>query len=638
MEEVSHFQKKESLQFTVYYEENVTLAFAADELIAYGEKMLGKDGNYEVYLGCSPSFLSKFGVDEKKFVYDGFYVEVTDGKIVVASSLPRGVLFGVYEILERNGCVFVYSPTLQEYVPKVGVFQPLAGEYVNSPMEIRSISYCCYEFDGLIEELTAMIDNCAKNKANAFFIHQCMIDITDGIRRAVDEIKKRGMIFEYGGHFVERFVPRERFEEEPDLFIEKDGKRVKTGNFCVSNPKSIAYVADGMKAFVKRNHGIDILHTWFEDSTGGWCTCEKCKGLSPVQQQSIAANVVAQAVKEVAPELKVDFLLYNETLDKTEQIKVDADNMYGMFAPRGRCYAHALDECENNRWHLQSMVEAEKRLPTGMEVFEYYSDICLWMKAKTAFPHTVAKDMKIYLENGANKITDLTFGNYSYWAHDLTTYVFLKHVYNPDADIEKTIDTFLSVTGVDPVKIRKFYDLVEKYSSLYVPFCGYKKNMSCIVRLQISEYSFEHMKKIESCFPYIKEAIAVLDDILEENDSEYVRAQRALMEITETDIQSFYNLAYTRAYNFYEKIDKKEARRRLKIAKDGLLTNGVRLEKLRRYGGTQFQVQPIDHLSKGYAAFTDEVLVREVGYNAEDLEIDESLKDLPEFKVEDKTE
>ena len=634
MEKELGYKVKQSLRFTIRYEDNVTLAFAADELIRYGERMLGSGDEYEVFLGCSENFFKDFDIDGSRFVYDGFFIEVRENKIVIASNFPRGVLFGVYEILERNGCIFVYAPTLEEYVPKVGDFQMQSPEYVSSPMEIRSISYCCYEFDGLIEELTSMIDNCAKNKANAFFIHQNMIDITDGIQRAVDEIKKRGMIFEYGGHFVERFVPRERFEEEPDLFIEKDGKRVKTGNFCPSNPKSIAYVADGMKAFVKRNHGIDILHTWFEDSTGGWCTCEKCKGLSPVQQQSLAANVVAQAVNEVAPEIKVDFLLYNETLDKTEQINVDADNMYGMFAPRGRCYAHALDECENNRWHLQSMVQAGKRLPTGMEVFEYYSDICLWMKAKTAFPHTVAKDMQIYLKNGANKITDLTFGDYSYWAHDLTTYVFLKHVYNPFANVDETIGKFLKTTGVDPVKLRKFYDLVEQYSSLYLAFCGYLKNMICMVRLQLSEYSFEHMRKIESCFPYITAAKEILEEILQENDSEFVRAQYALMDITERDIRSFYNLAYTRAYNHFGKISKEEAKERLKIAKEGLLENGVRLERVRRYGGTQFQIQPIDHLSNGYAAFTDEVLVKEVGYTEETLKIDETLKDLPEFKVD----
>ncbi|MBQ8375367.1 MAG: DUF4838 domain-containing protein [Clostridia bacterium] len=637
MYEKINFKRKQSLQFTVNYEENVTLAFAADELIRYGERMLGKDGVYEVYLGCSGAFLEAFGVDTAKFVYDGFFIEVTENRIVVASLMPRGVLFGVYEILERNGCVFVRVPSLEEYVPKTGIFRTQLPEYVNSPMEIRSISYCCYEFDGLIEELTAMIDNCAKNKANAFFIHQNMIDITEGIQRAVNEIKKRGMIFEYGGHFVEKFVPRERFEEEPELFIERNGKRVNTGNFCPSNPKSIRYVVDGLVNFVKRNKGIDVLHTWFEDSTGGWCTCEKCKGISPTEQQAIATRAMAKAVKEVEPTLKIDFLLYNETLANTEKLVVDEDNVYGMFAPRGRCYAHGLDECDNNRWHLNSMAQAGKRLSAGMEVFEYYSDICLFMKAKTAFPHTVAKDMQIYLANGANKITDLTFGDYSYWAHDLTTYVFLKHVYDPFADVEKTIERFLSVIGADTVKLKRFYDLVEKYSSLYVAFCGYLKNMSCMVRLQLSEYSLEHMKKIEACFPYIAEAKAILAEILQENDSEFLRSQYALMEITETDIRSFYNLAYTRAYNHFGKIGKEEAKERLKIAKDGLLQNGVRLERLRRYGGSQFQIQPIDHLSNGYAAFTDEVLIKEVGYEVEGLGIDEKLKDLPEFKVEDET-
>lgn len=600
----------------IFFEENETVQFAAKELIFYLENMADKPLHCKFILGTEEKLFQQYGLNKEKLKYDGFYLYPVEEKtIVILGKLPRAVLFGVYEFLEEQGCIFVYGPGLKEIIPKIQSVSLDHTVMKNPEYELRGM----VNGGDLNSEWTAealeTVDNCAKNKINSFFVHQC---ITNGLtaenRKVMDAVKKRGMIFEFGGHFAQNFVPRELFKEKPDLFIEKDGKRTDKGNFCVSNPESLSLLCENIKSFLDKNKGIDILHLWFDDVVGGsWCTCEKCRSMTALQQQNHVLNIVCDFVKQYYPELKIDLLLYHDTLENVDKLDMSRKNLIGMFAPRERCYAHGLNDCPANEEYFSLLKNVRERCGDNVEAFEYYSDIILFSKCKTVIPHTIEKDMHMYLNVGVNKVTDLGFGAYSAWAYDLNGYVYMKQIFEPVSPVEKAIEKFVLATGCDRVKMRNYFEELEKFSTLYLAFCGYKNNRCDIRRLQLSQYTFEHFEKVKKALLHLNQADKILDEMRMDGDTEYLRAQKEVIEISKLEAEGIYHRINMRLKNLNKQADKDESVKEIGIVKKNLYAIINKLKDNKERAGSQLNRVLIEHLCKDQIFSAEKLLVDEAG-------------------------
>ncbi|GIW18573.1 MAG: hypothetical protein KatS3mg064_1730 [Tepidiforma sp.] len=94
-----------------------------------------------------------------------------------------------------------------------------------------------------------------------------------------------------------------------------------------------------------------MYHLWADDlRAGGWCACGGCAGMTPSDQALEATNLVAEALERVDPAAQVAHLAYHDTLEAPQRVRPRA-NVAALWAPRNRCYAHALDDggCRRNR-------------------------------------------------------------------------------------------------------------------------------------------------------------------------------------------------------------------------------------------------------------------------------------------------
>lgn len=354
----------------------------------------------------------------------GFLSVVDDGSVRLVAAGPRDLLDGVAWLCERFG-VIVPGPGMAAAGTSTGVLG--RGRVVHRPaFGERGLVLGC---DGLHEGWRDWLRFASGNGLSTVFFHDTppsrlnpsdddrgrggrMFEFWDREGEEVRALAARfGLRLEFGGHHLSALVPREAFAEHPEWF-RFDG-RARTGvfNLCVSSAGARAQLREGARRFFERFPGFDVYHLWPDDLRGGgWCACEGCAGLSPSDQALTATNVVAEVLREVAPGAEVTYLAYHDTLEAPTRVE-PAGNVVALWAPRNRCYAHALDDggCPRNVEHLASL----ERLASwfgGAErvrVFEYYSDGILfkWMTP----PHLgiLPRDMAAYVAAGVAGVYDL---------------------------------------------------------------------------------------------------------------------------------------------------------------------------------------------------------------------------------------
>jgi hypothetical protein len=119
----------------------------------------------------------------------------------------------------------------------------------------------------------------------------------------IDLAEEYALITEAGGWALSLLVPRSFFFFHRELFRMEEGRRKRTYNFCPTNPETIALL---MKEAARRFRTIpeaEVFHLWPDrDHENTWCSCPTCRAFTPAEQNRIAVNAAADALKEVNPQ------------------------------------------------------------------------------------------------------------------------------------------------------------------------------------------------------------------------------------------------------------------------------------------------------------------------------------------------
>jgi Domain of unknown function (DUF4838) len=328
-------------------------------------------------------------------VWDGYALSVSEAGISIVAKEPKGVLNGVYDLAERLGYLFLYPGTDGEWPPQeleAGLSLPQQSLVVNPRFPFRGI------FDGASgEEWSAFY---AKMRFNA--LSQRLE------RRRADKL---GFRLEHGGHQLDDLLPKEQFATDPTLFRLAQpedffGERVDDFNFCITNPAARKLIKENYRVEIRDLHqeGVYAWHTWHEDlPAGGWCLCPTCRSFSSSDLAMLAMSMLAEVVREENLPMRVPFLAYHDTLHPG--LKIDPPNeTFLLFAPRERCYAHALNDAScprNRRCHraLREWMEEYEGI-SDAHTFEYYLDRVLFRGLYPFLPSVIIEDMRVYQEAG----------------------------------------------------------------------------------------------------------------------------------------------------------------------------------------------------------------------------------------------
>jgi Domain of unknown function (DUF4838) len=371
--------------------------------------------------------------------------------LVVAGASERGVLHGAYDLLERLGARFALgrAPALPRVAPSR--LDAVAPYRITPAFGRRAFVSDIMTWHYEDPERLAMhfghdrefVPWMGRRGINAFEYIRHAQDTRLKIDEVAPLLAERGIEAEYGGHVLQLLLPRDRFSSHPEYFpCGKDRRRIKSGNLCVSNRAALDLVRARALGYVRDNPEIAMLHIWGADvRRGAWCQCTECAALSPQLQYMKVANEIAAALAtEGAAAPRIAYLAYHDTLEPDTALR-PLDNVWFEWAPRERCYSHAIDDpgCAVNPRYLESLRRYIDLFDGRGGVFEYYADAILFGGMGFATPSIIVRDLNAYHRMGLRSISCLTFGAFSALAYPVNLETFARATRSLNIDPEAIV-------------------------------------------------------------------------------------------------------------------------------------------------------------------------------------------------------
>ena len=422
---------------------DTTVDYAAEELKKYLRMMMPEGGdvkisyNPEARDGFRLGLMQDFGLDvsdaEDTVLDDILYIDCDTNGGIIAGDNPRSVLLSVYEYLRQNGCRWLMPGVDGEYIPTKDI----------APVKYRHKPTCRYR--GLCNEgaefqqcMLDTIDFIPKVGMNVYMLEFKVpkfyydnyynhrdneenrpkesvseAQILQWKRQCEAEISKRGLQFHDIGHgwTVDSFgidsmggwseTDDSTLSEEIREYLPlMDGKRglfrnqpINT-NFCMSNPRARAIVANNVADYAEKHSNADYIHVWLADARNNHCECEECRKMRPADWYVTLMNDIDEELTKRELDTRIVFIQYLDTTWAPKEMKIKNPARFTMLvAPITRSY--------------------EVSLPSGVE----YPEASEYVRNNNVFPKNLGEYMAHYNEwrkmwHGSNVSYE-----YHFWVH-----------------------------------------------------------------------------------------------------------------------------------------------------------------------------------------------------------------------------
>ena len=236
---------------------------------------------------------------------------------------------------------------------------------------------------------------------------------TQKYRALIDYAAARGLTVEYVLHGAGYLMPRELYASHPDYFrMNAAGERTSDWNFCVSSAEALQLFARRAAELASELYGSNhVFHFWMDDGKDLHCHCEKCRGLSPSDQQMLAVNAMLTEIQKQMSDARMAYLAYYDTMACPSVVR-PLPGVFLEYAPMEKYKAGGDADAERSM--LLPLLSAFGR--EHAEVLEYWYDNSLfsrWKKPPVEFHldrERMRRDIVQYRADGFDRIS--TFACY----------------------------------------------------------------------------------------------------------------------------------------------------------------------------------------------------------------------------------
>ncbi|HEY3320336.1 MAG TPA: DUF4838 domain-containing protein [Planctomycetota bacterium] len=443
--------------FKIYVDDSATSPekYAAQELSAYLGKITG--ATFPVAGGAVKELVNAKTKNAIVLIFDEalsseeYELRTTTGTeagatgaLFISGGRPRGVLYGVYALLEDHlGCRWYTSEV--EKIPHHSrlVLKDIA-QRVKPRLEYRE-PFWTEAFNG---------DWAARNRMNS--------------ANARLEDKHGGKIVY--GTFVHTFNsilnPEKEFAGHPDYFSLIKGKRTdKHTQLCLTNPEVLQIAIKTVKEWIAKNPKANI----FSVSQNDWmnpCECPACKAIDDAEGSHAGTlikfvNAVAEAIEKEHPNVAIDTLAYQYTRKPPTSV-IPRPNVIVRLCSIECCFSHPLDGCpEKTNTSFMEDIRGWNKLTKRLYIWDYTTDFAHYVMP---FPNldSLDKNIRTFANNGVVGIFEQ--GAYSSGGcgelTELRSWVLAKLLWNPALDGEKLRREFIEgAYGPAAGHIQKFVDM-----------------------------------------------------------------------------------------------------------------------------------------------------------------------------------
>ena len=396
---------------------------------------------------------------------DGFRLCVSNGWLHVTGGGPRGVLYGVYELLERFGGCEWFAPWCEEVPVRDAFSVPGDLDISDHPaFEQRETSWR-HNIVGN-DRYAEKLGNdafAARMRFNGQWHRKALYGGT-----AMPFAKRLGICHT----FYELVPPKTHFAVHPEWFSEVNGHRTgEHAQLCWSNRELVAFVAEEIKRRLRAEPGARMVGV-SQNDWRGYCQCAECAALtksegSPAGPNLKFVNAIAEEVEKEFPDVLIETLAYQftrkppKTIRPRRNVAVCLCSFECSFSVPFAESSHANTKgfCEDLRgWG---------RICRDLFIYNYATNFRNYL---FPFPniYSMAPNYKLLLENGARWIYDQADGNgYHGEFAELKCYLQSKLMWNPNRDIEPLIDRFMAAYyGAAAPLVRRYFN--ELYASFNI--------------------------------------------------------------------------------------------------------------------------------------------------------------------------
>jgi hypothetical protein len=337
---------------------------------------------------------------------DGYAIVPEAGEYRIASKCVRGIVHGVYGLLESLGCRWYFPGAEGEHLPARPAGPPEKAIVRNPDTLYRSVvAFWDRTGPGRSERIRENLDFAARAGYNRFYLHW-----PTRLQSAAKLAREQGHGLEVGIklHTARELLPTRLFRSHPEWFRMENGKRTRKYNLCVSNAQALAEVSRNAQALAE---SVEIdnpeLAYWQDDVPSAWCQCPKCAGLSPSEQNLRLMTAILRGVRVHNPRGSLSYLAYYATVAPPES-KIPK-GLFLEFAPHACCYLHDIDDpsCPKNSVLVQHLKRNLERFDLATSrVFEYWLDMALFssyrkpVRRLPLMAERIARDVNFYRGQG----------------------------------------------------------------------------------------------------------------------------------------------------------------------------------------------------------------------------------------------
>ena len=436
---------------------------AADELNTYIGKITGTElsivaeGQSEITAGIyigNTQFASANGVTYPEAEFnEGWAIKAVNGNLVLCGGESRGVLYSVYHLLE-DGLGVHWWNYWEEYVPTMTEAR-IAGDYNASGKP----TFVWRDIHGGKTSVGEENVACVRNRLNG---------------------ETANAPAAYGGeegyglpayvHTFNRYFTEEDFGSNPEWFALVGGKRISTGQLCLTNQELVEEMTNRVLQSIETSYanadamGIKrpLYYNISPNDFADHCTCTDCLQSRTAKGESgyllTFVNQVAAKVGQVHPEVFIDTLAYAGYIDVPLDDTKPADNVLVRLCISGRDCIHGLSH-QNN---AESLKQVEEWVALTKEGQLYIWDYCVFYGNSGVVPTVLdyAENFQLLYERGA----DGYFAEQEnpimsdFW--DMKFWMNAKLMEDPYQDENALIDTFLNgYYGAGAPYIRQYLEL-----------------------------------------------------------------------------------------------------------------------------------------------------------------------------------
>ena len=389
----------------------------------------------------------------KELGEEGFRICVKGGDLHVIGG-KRGVLYGVYELLETYGGCGWYA-SWRTVVPERDAFRvPNTLDDTQKPaFLLREPSWADFKNTDLA--VRNRMNGCEMNPQAAH---------GGPAYRFVNRLGS--------SHTFNRLVPPSVwFDSHPEYFSEVNGvRRKERTQLCLTNPDVLKIVVSNVFAHIKADKRIakdpcvDIVgisqNDWFY-----YCTCPSCKAIDDREESHAGSllefiNKVAEEVERRRPGTYVETLMYQYTRKPPKHLR-PRHNVIPCLCSIECSFAHPLaaTNLPQNAAFMQDL-EGWGKISDNLYIWDYTTDYSHYLYPMPDVL-TLQPNMQTFRDNGVKFMYEEGGPRHADFA-SLKGWLIAKLMWNPDQPVEPLLDRFFAgYYGAAAPYVRKYFDRME---------------------------------------------------------------------------------------------------------------------------------------------------------------------------------